>query len=344
MGVAASQDEPIEMTPMRDPLQKHEPRSYGELQEIQRNEMNLLKRKRVELEEEQTASLPANEIVSINVGGEIIVQVHRHTLLLPAGSRFAALFSGRQEDHCVKDSEGRVFLDHDPELIRIILNYLRMKLIEDPSDPLNPPVIPNEKRKEWCCLLKHYGLTSFFAKRFSSLQVSDIAVVQDQDSLVSTQCVGEKLELTYVNAPDRFHFVACSPCLGAGTQASWKVTITKLPTQYCWLYLGLIGTTVALSSSYCYPTSFGWASNSQVYVAGQVNPSAGGWTSFSEGECLHFVLKETKLSMFSAAKNQRFTIDNVPSGDKFIHFNFYHSGTKLTLEPLSESEFDKLVS
>jgi BTB/POZ domain len=115
------------------------------------------------------------DIVSINVCGEI-TQVSRETLLLPAGSRFAALFSGRLEDRCVWDSEGRIFLDHDPELVRIILNYLRMKRIEDPSDPLDPPVVSQEKNKEWCCLLKHYGLTSFFAGP-SSRRYHDMAAL-----------------------------------------------------------------------------------------------------------------------------------------------------------------------
>jgi BTB/POZ domain len=137
-----------------------------------------------------------SEIVSLNLGGEIFLQAHRETLLLPAGSLFAALFSGRWEDHCVKDSEGRVFLDHDPELVRMILNYLKIKRIADPTDPLDPPNVPKEKLKEWFCLLKYYGLKSFFpnplsmledskpfssldsSKTFSSLDVSKIAVIQ----------------------------------------------------------------------------------------------------------------------------------------------------------------------
>jgi hypothetical protein len=185
---------------------------------------------------------------------------------------------------------------------------------------------------------------SFFTKRFSSLQVSDIVIVQPQGSCVSSQCVGERLELTYANAKVEHYFVACSPCLGTGTQASWKVTINKLPTN-CWLYLGLIGTTVASNLSYSAPTSFGWAGSSKVYVAGQRKDSLDGWTSFTEGECLHFVLKETKLTMYSVFKNLRFVIEGVPSvGEKFIHFNFCQSGTKVTLEPLSESEFNKVVS
>jgi fructosamine-3-kinase len=120
------------------------------------------------------------------------------------------------------------------------------------------------------------------------------------------------------------------------------VTINKLNG---WLSLGLIGTTIASYNSCSDPTNFGWTYNNYVYVAGQSKQSLDGWTRFTEGECLHFVLKETKLMMFSVSKNLRFVIEGVPSvGEKFVHFNFYQPSTKITLEPLSESEFDKVVS
>jgi hypothetical protein len=77
--------------------------------------------------------------------------------------------------------------------------------------------------------------------------------------------------------------------------------------------MGLFGQKVTLNKSYSDPTSFGWSYSSQVFVAGQDKQSAGGWTNFTEGKCLHFVLKKTKLTMFSTSKNICFVIDNVPS-------------------------------
>jgi hypothetical protein len=233
-------------------------------------------------------------------------------------------------------------LDHDPELIRLIANYLRIKRIDGPCQPkVDPPTAPEAKRQEWFCLLEHYGLTPFFTKSFSSLDVAKITVVQPHGSFVSTQRVGDSLQLTYEGSSNGHYFVACTPCLVPGTQSSWKITINNNPG---WLFLGLIGKTNATESSYSDSTSFGWASSNQLYVAGAENSGTGGWTGFTEGECLHFGLDGAKLTMFSVNKKKRFVINNVPAGDKFIHFNFYFCGTKVTLGPLDADEYAKLVA
>jgi hypothetical protein len=296
---------------------------WTELQRIQQKEMEALKRQRDALEEEKesmnTLTPDDSEIVTINVGGEVIMQTTRDTICLAApGSRFAALFSGRWEDQVVKDAEGCIFLDHDPELIRLIVNYLRIKRIDDPCQPkVDPPTAPEAKRQEWCCLLEHYGLTSFFTKPFSSLDVAKITVVQPHGSFVSTERVGDSLQLAY-NGSNTRYFVACTPCLVPGTQSSWKITINNNPG---WLFLGLIGKTSGLQNSFSDPTSFGWMHSNQVYVAGVAKGGIGGWTTFTQGECLHFCLDGAKLTMFSVTKKKRFVMDNVPAGDQFIHLN-----------------------
>jgi hypothetical protein len=322
---------------------------WAELQQMQRKEMETLKRQRDALEQEKESmhalAPDSSEIVTINVGGEVIMQTTRNTICLAApGSRFAGLFSGRWEDSVVKDAQGRIFLDHDPELIRLIVNYLRIKRIDDPSKPkVDPPTAPDAKRQEWFCLLDHYGLTPFFTKSCSSLDVAKITVVQPHGSLLSTQRVGDCLQLTYKNSSSACYFVACTPCLVPGTQSSWKVTINKLENNR-WLFLGLLGKTSGMQNSYFDPTSFGWACSNQVYIAGTKNDGTAGWTGFAEGECLHFCLDGAKLTMFSVTKNQRFVIDKVPAGEQFIHFNFYNSGTTVTLGPLDADEYAKLVA
>jgi BTB/POZ domain len=321
---------------------------WAELQQTQQNEMATLKHQRAELEHEKasmnTLSPDASDIVTINVGGELILQATRDTLCLAApGSRFAALFSGRWEDHCVKDAQGRIFLDHDPELIRIIVNYMRIKRVVDPAAPLDPPTAPETKGQEWFCLLDHYGLTAFFAKTFSPLDVSKLSVIQSGRSNASTQRVGKGLQLSY-DAPSKGVpcFVACKPRLVPGTQSSWKVTINKLSSGG-WVYLGVIGNAKATHTSYGDSTSFGWAGNTEVYVAGSENPVTGGWTNFTEGECLLFGLANNKLTMFSVTKSKHFVIDGVHDGEKFIHFNFVHTGTMITLEPLDAAEYATLM-
>jgi hypothetical protein len=85
------------------------------------------------------------------------------------------------------------------------------------------------------------------------------------------------------------------------------VTINKQPPT-----VGLIGTTVNASEndSFDAPTCFGWSEFGQVFVVGQDEPSPDGWTDFTEGECLDFVLEESKLTIFSVAKDACFVTDN----------------------------------
>jgi BTB/POZ domain len=324
---------------------------WAELQQIQHNEMATLQHQRAELEHEKasmnTLAPDASDIVTINVGGEVILQATRDTLCLAApGSRFAALFSGRWEDHCVKDAQGRIFLDHDPELVRIMVNYMRIKRVEDPTAPLDPPTAPETKGPEWFCLLDHYGLTAFFTKPsspFSPLDVSKLTVIQPRGSNTAVQRVGKGLQLSY-SVHVGHHFVASAPRLVPGTQSSWKVTINKLPSPG-WVCLGVIGNANAAHNSYGDSTSFGWGAGSgQVYVAGSQKQGTGGWSGFTEGECLLFGLANNKLTMFSVTKSKHFVIDEIPDGEKFIHFNFYYTGTMITLEPLDATEYATLMT
>ena len=57
-----------------------------------------------------------------------------------------ASYSGRWDESLTRDNEGRNLRDYDYDLIETIVNYLREKKIEDPSDPLTHPyVLPHKK-------------------------------------------------------------------------------------------------------------------------------------------------------------------------------------------------------
>jgi BTB/POZ domain len=325
---------------------------WAELQQIQRAEMEALKRKSDELEHEQESmnalTRDGSDIVTINVGGEVTLQATRDTLCLAApGSRFAALFSGRWEDHCVRDAQGRIFLDHDPELVRMIVNYMRIKRVENPAAPLDPPTAPEAKHQEWFCLLAHFGLTAFLtnpSSHFSPLDVSNLTIVQQARDMI-IQRVGKAIEL-FSDGYGEYYHVACTPRLVPGTQSSWKVTINRLAGM---IVMGLVGKTNPPSPGSSYLDCFGWGGGAHyarnAYVAGSSIPGAGGWTDFTEGECLYFCLANNKLTMFSVTKSKRFVIDEVPDGDKFIHFNVRRShGTTVTLEPLDATEYAQLMA
>ena len=83
---------------------------------------------------------------------------------------FLFMFSGRWEDSLIRDDQGRIFLDHDPELVEVIVNFLHMRKIEQgsttlkksPKPVLCPPRIPEGKKEEFMSLLDHFELTDFF--------------------------------------------------------------------------------------------------------------------------------------------------------------------------------------
>eukprot|EP00921_Rhytidocystis_pertsovi_P010744 GHVQ01017303.1.p1 GENE.GHVQ01017303.1~~GHVQ01017303.1.p1 ORF type:complete len:553 (+),score=99.76 GHVQ01017303.1:188-1846(+) len=76
------------------------------------------------------SNIAAETMVDLNVGG-VVFETSRHTLIQQPGSFIEALLSGRH--HVSRDRQGRIFLDRDSELFRIILNFLR-----NPSTPPMP--------------------------------------------------------------------------------------------------------------------------------------------------------------------------------------------------------------
>jgi len=117
-----------------------------------------------------------DDIVTINASGKIF-QVLRSTLCLPPKeSAFVQLFAKNKNNYYYsknndsvglsvqKHANGRsFFMDHDPELVEIILNFLRAKKIEDPFDPIvEAPFVPPHKSKSFRRLLNHFGLTAYF--------------------------------------------------------------------------------------------------------------------------------------------------------------------------------------
>mmetsp|Transcript_17816 Transcript_17816/g.26363 ORF Transcript_17816/g.26363 Transcript_17816/m.26363 type:complete len:347 (-) Transcript_17816:166-1206(-) len=284
-------------------------------------------------------------IVDINAGGEII-QTHRSTLCLVPDSMLSQMFSGDDEVfYDAQDSQGRLFLDHDPELVRLMVNHLRIKRIEDPLDPIDSPEIPQGKKREFHCMLRYFGLASFFYPvDEDSLDFSTISVVEPYGSAVgSTHRRDGKLQLTYNGS--KHYFVACKPSLPSAKVCTWKVTIDNLPSDG-WVCLGVIGNARAKKMSYSDPTSYGWAGPDQIYRQGRsdrIGESC--WSGFVSGERLYFRFdgQRHKLTMFSVEKNAAFSIDNIaPTAEKYLHIDFYSPTTRLTLEPLSPIELDTL--
>jgi hypothetical protein len=326
---------------------------WERLQESQRQQMELFKQEKEKLQKEKdtmdsivaSSNVSNDDIIEINTGGKII-EALRSTLTLAPDTMFSYMFSGRWEESLKRDTNGRVFLDHDPELIEIIVNHLRAKKIENQSKPVKSPKIPDGKKDKFESLLHYFGLTDFFypTPDFLPFDISNIEVVQPHGSLVNVTKSENKIQFTKVNGIGHY-FVACKQSLNASSEEGsfWKVTIDVLPNNQ-WVYLGIIGNLAASNSSCSNSTSYGWACSARTFHGGLHRNGDSGWTQFTQGECLYFQLKTNKLTMFSVQKNLKFVIDIATTCPAYyIHFDFHAVITKLTLEPLCDDERERLL-
>ncbi|OEU11674.1 hypothetical protein FRACYDRAFT_270652 [Fragilariopsis cylindrus CCMP1102] len=330
-----------------------------------RKEIKVLKEEKNKLQNEiatmssvfgSSANVSDDDFIEIDVGGKII-RVLRSTLCLAPDTMLAYMFSGRWDDRLTRDNDGHVLLDHDPELIEIIINFLRKKKREDPSDPVqSPPKVREEKKEDFISLLDYYGLSDFFYPPpvLLPLDIANIEVVHSNGSVVDVTKSVDKIQFTNASRERAHWFVACKPSLDVSEEGSfWKVTIDVLPYNHR-IYLGIIGNIGASNFSCSDSTSYGWGCSGQVYHGGLIRGRDAGWTGFTEGECLYFHLKSNKLTMFSVDKNREFVIDIATTAfggiattairEYYIHFNFQTArtalifGAKISLEPLSDEE------
>jgi hypothetical protein len=107
--------------------------------------------------------------------------------------------------HLFATTKGRVFLDHDPELIEIIVNFLRTKKVEDPSNQ----VVACHESREGKGKYSHVFYTLFLP-----LDIANIEVVQPIGSAVNlTKSEKKILQFSKNSGEDNFHFLACKPSI-----------------------------------------------------------------------------------------------------------------------------------
>jgi len=288
-----------------------------------------------------TSIIRENDIIEINAGGKIIT-TRRGTLTLVPNSLFTSMFSGRWALEL--DSNGRIFLDEDPEFIERIINFFRNKKREDPSNPIqSPPKVPEEKKEDFISLLGYYGLRDFFYPPLIVLDINNIDVVQLHDFAIKVTKSENKIQF-YKSEHDNGNcdIVTCKPQLvSSGAGSCWKVTINTL-IEYG-LFIGIIGNLDASKVSFKDPTFYGWDLYKTVFFGGKMKLENSGPSRFTQGECLYFHLISSKLTMFSVQKNRKFIIGDIPTTAYYIHFNMFSFGDKLTLEPLNAEECVQLL-
>ena len=249
--------------------------------------------------------------------------------------------SGRWDESLKRDSDGRIFLDYDYELIEIIVNHFREKKIEDPSDPLTYPYAPLHKKKSFERMLQYFGLIDYFNPSPASMTFSNTNFAQfcGRDSVTVTENEDKTVKLVYKVVKDAHYGVACTNELDpSGEGCFWKINFDSLPSS-AGFFLGILGNL----NLKCYipndATSFGWNAAYEVIRKGK-SARKEGWTGFVDGECLYFHFKSNKLSMHSIRTNQTFIIDDIDTSTTkhYFHINCVYNNTIVTLGPLDAEE------
>ena len=96
------------------------------------------------------------EIVYLNVGGTKMA-TKKSTLCHVEDSMLATMFSGRWEN-LEEDEDGDVFLDYNPKLFALVLDYLRAKKLETPSKPALLPQVALEDAVNFKSLVDFLGV------------------------------------------------------------------------------------------------------------------------------------------------------------------------------------------
>ena len=86
-------------------------------------------------------SKASKTIVRLNVSGTQL-DTHRDTLLMAGGGSYFALMLSDVYQHAL-DHEGRYFIDRDPRLFGLILQFLRGSLQANPNPNPDPNPNPN---------------------------------------------------------------------------------------------------------------------------------------------------------------------------------------------------------
>ena len=137
-------------------------RERAELEE----EKRALKRARTELDGEIEAmtkiGVSDEDILELNVAGEIIT-VKRGTLLVaPPQSVLHAMFSGRWDDSLSKDSAGRPYLEFSPLSFKKLVAHLRTLKLSPPESALEPPKADSDHEQEFHAIVRYLGLLDWW--------------------------------------------------------------------------------------------------------------------------------------------------------------------------------------
>ena len=277
-----------------------------------------------------------DEILEINVSGKAFIQCQRATLCQVPDSLLCSMFSSRWGG--AKDSEGRIFLDHDPELFEVIVNHLRFKRTEDPSNPIPLPEIPKSKVAHFCHLLEYFGLEASFYNVLSSTAFQDFSAVEvvqigNEKDTFSHSLLNDGKQIEMASTASGWHFAACKPALSTNQgKCWWKVTIESMPDG-CDIHLGI---------SNCH--NFGVGESDTFAVCANGHGLKGGkdlgdyFPQFNQGDCFHFCFDERKmLTVLDVDTGSAWSLGPIHC-KPHITVALRRKGTKVVLSPMGFEE------
>lgn len=229
----------------------------------------------------------SQDIVEINVGGEVMAS-KRGTLLLAKDTLLEAMFSGRWEGSLERDAAGRVFLDFSPVPFRALLSHLRVLRDAGPDTRIKFPGVPPEYQAEFDSMVKYLELWEF-------LYGKTTCSVGSLECKAALHSLGGHIDLAE-GGGSSITGAGCShiPVVGRHAlldvldQAWWKISVEKLPPNG-WLFVGVVVTEVLQQYSFEDATSYGWASRC-TFQAGKRIEGSRGWSTWQEGDVAIFRL------------------------------------------------------
>eukprot|EP00386_Alphamonas_edax_P013186 GDKI01040809.1.p1 GENE.GDKI01040809.1~~GDKI01040809.1.p1 ORF type:complete len:202 (-),score=48.27 GDKI01040809.1:286-891(-) len=97
-----------------------------------------------------------SDVIELNVAGRPFATT-RATLCAEPDTLLASMFSGRWEGSLVRDRNGVVFIDFNPDHFSLLLDYLRQKNLSPPNTFIPLPVCDSKNKSAFGLMLDYFG-------------------------------------------------------------------------------------------------------------------------------------------------------------------------------------------
>ncbi|GKY91981.1 hypothetical protein MPSEU_000169700 [Mayamaea pseudoterrestris] len=141
-----------------------------------------------------------SDVLTLNIGGEKLIQTLRSTLTYTKGSKLAETFSGRWDDSLPKNEQGSFFIDYKPELFVPLLDFLRTLSSMTATTSNFPPMTPSFKDPKdelgFRTMVDAFGLTNV-CYNYEIYKFGESVQIWNSRSMISQN--GSILDITLEN-------------------------------------------------------------------------------------------------------------------------------------------------